>query len=194
MLLKYSAAAAVTAVMLALTAGSALAEEPVVVHNPGEFEITSEVDFAIVLDHPTLGHIPQLRCQNHWLADIDEDGRIHLDPANIGITAHASPPSTGSCDSIEACTSSTPPSVAEWRGDIEEEPDGTFWLHLTFCITGGVGLFDSVARNMECLIDAAGDDVTCDWRIRDPDGIIPLPVEVEGELDVDPPIDLAHLG
>src|SRR5690349_19716147 len=121
MLFKLLVSALAASAVLALTAVSASAEEPVIVHNPGEFEITSEVDMALVLDHPTLGHIPQIQCASHVLATVDGDGNIHADPADIDISSHLG--STGACDDAEACTSATPPSVAEWGGAIEEEVD-----------------------------------------------------------------------
>lgn len=168
----------------ALSAVSASAQETV--HNPGEFEIESEVDIAVVVDHPTFGHVPQLQCDNHWFAQINSAGVVHLPVTDIEISPHASPPSVGQCATAEAC--------AEWDGQIEETLDGGFETHLTFCLTGTQNEhLENIPKTVECAIEPSGDVIHCDYRILEGNEETGgLPIEIEGEVFLDHPLELEH--
>ena len=156
------------------------------IHNPGEFEVESEVDIAVAADHPTLGHIPRLQCDHHWFTQMNATGAVHFSQADVGISTHSNPPSVGLCDTVEAC--------AEWDGQIQEEPSGAFVLHLTFCLSGTDNPhLENIPKTIECPIEPSGDVIHCDHRIME-GGIETggLPVEIEGELFLDHPLDLEH--
>ena len=193
---------AVTAV--AAVAFSAASASAVTVENPGEFEVTGENTIAIHSIVPEFGNaeVTGLKCDNHWIANIDAEGHIFVDP--IEFAEHEL--SVGACDTANDCND------AGWEAQLEEANNHgwEFGVHVRFCLEGtGNPAVDGVNFLVECEVSAAGDEVHCGGP-QPGDGVqdaeeseshthdqviapgVTAEFNVEGELNIDPALELHH--
>lgn len=180
---------------------SAPSASAVVVENPGMHAVTGENTLSI---HgylpgsmsPNLVEFTTLKCNNTWEATTTGTGEIDIH--SVDFDAHTG--SIGPCATVDDCDD------AGWLAEIEEGHLGTAWeyaVHATFCLD-----VDGMPLSIECQLAANGASVHC-GGVHDNEGPdtaeaeshvfvrevapgVPVEFAIEGELFIDPPIQLMH--
>lgn len=199
--------AALVAATFAFSASGALA---VAVENPGMHAVTGENTLTMAHGYlprtmaPNLLEITGLKCNHTTEMTTSSTGAFDLH--SVDLSGHMG--SVGPCNEANDCDD------AGWNGQIEESHDGTDWeygVHLTFCLVGTSSwFFDGIQYSIECQLAASGASIHCGGT-HDNEGPdtaeseahlfaiitqlapgIPIEFAVEGELFIDPPIELMH--
>ena len=117
-----------TVAAAAVMAPAASATTPVPVHVEAEedmIEVTGDATLAVQV-LTTMGWMDLLRCDNHWEANFDEDGYVHVHNIELDPTGAGTP----NCEAADDCPS------FEWNGQIHEnEGGGEAEVVFNFCTT-----------------------------------------------------------
>jgi hypothetical protein len=171
--------AALAVLALSASAASATGPGPVIIENPGEFEMASETTLVIGV-HTPIGFLTGLRCAGYGHGQVTEDGHISFDTVNID--PHSG--QIGNCAAADDCGNDG----GEFEGQIHErETDvpSEFGVDFHFCFSGQGGGLDGVHVEVECSV--YDEEAHCDDRLFIEGTGIPVsqggfPVEVLGEL------------
>jgi hypothetical protein len=172
--------------VVTLGAQPAIAEDPAAVHveNDGHHELESEVDWGWFAHVGSGVEVPMLQCAHDLEVEIADDGHLLIYVSDI--FSHAG--STGSCGTMDTCNGDP------WEGQIEEDGEGGFVAHWTFCVEGtGTGL-SGVPFLIECPITDT--EIHCDATIVPSAETPPTPtmpsIETMGEFTLHESLGLMH--